>query len=193
MLKRLQLIIIISVSISATQAQTVQPKYRLLVYGLPDFLRQNAEDVIANKWGIEFYPVGDCSTSQEVADSAEKHNTAVKALIAKKHGRQWSKRFNEEVNAEFARQQQIKAWIESLDYVKKKKAEMEANGEIFFNLLTPIPHTHKYDVQIRGWEKYNGEDTFFRFYCFEVDYKTRRVQLISDKKKKLDDKRYIEE
>lgn len=193
MLKRLQLIILISASICVTQAQTVQSKYRLLVYGLPNFLRQNAEDVIANKWGIEFYPVGDCSTPREIADSAEKHNTVVKARIAKKYGRNWSKRFDKEVDAEFARQQQITAWAESLDYVKKKKEQMEANGELFFNLLTPVPHTHKYDVQIRGWEKYQGEDIFFRFYRFEVDYKTKHIKLISDKMEKQREKRYIEE
>ncbi|MCD2424925.1 hypothetical protein LQ567_19230 [Niabella pedocola] len=192
MLKHLLLIIITTMSISTTQAQTASPKYRLLVYGLPNFSRQNAEDVIAHKWGIEFYPVGDCTTPQEIADSAEKHNTAVKALIAKKYGRQWNKRFDEEVNAEFARQRQIIEWIESLDYVKKKKAEMEANEEIFFNLLTPIPHTYKYDVQIRGWEKHNDDDVFYRFYRFEVDYKNRRVKLVSDKKEKQDDKRYID-
>ena len=178
---------------NVANAQKPQSRYRILTYGLPNFLRQNAEDVIANKWGIEFYPVGDCLTPRAIADSADKHNATVEAQIAQKYGQQWKKQFYKEVDEEFVRQQKIIALAESIDYVKKKKKEMEANEQIFYNLLTPIPHTNKYDVQIRGWEKYNGEDIFFRFFQFEADYKTNRIKLISDKKEKHGDKRSTEQ
>ncbi|MCF3110897.1 hypothetical protein LL912_19080 [Niabella sp. CC-SYL272] len=181
MLKRLLLVIITTVSICTIQAQTGKSKYRILVYGLPDFLRQNAEDVIANKWGIEFYPVGDCSTPQEIADSAEKHNTAIKALIAKKYGRQWSKRFDEEVDAEFAVQQKIAPLIDSIDYIKNKQAEMEKEGNGLHYYMTPIAGTTKYNVQVQGWGTWNGQSEWVTYYRFVANHKTKEVTLISNK------------
>ena len=117
---------------NVANAQKPQSRYRILTYGLPNFLRQNAEDVIANKWGIEFYPVGDCLTPRAIADSADKHNATVEAQIAQKYGQQWKKQFYKEVDEEFVRQQKIIALAESIDYVKKKKKEIhqQASSDI---------------------------------------------------------------
>ena len=60
-------------------------KLRLLTYGIPpDFASENAQSVIAEKWGLEFDRVGACTLTEELVGSVRRHNKKVQALIEKK-------------------------------------------------------------------------------------------------------------
>ena len=73
-------------------------KLRLLTYGIPpDFASENAQSVIAEKWGLEFYRVGGCTLTEELVDSVRRHNKKVEALIEKKYGKSWEVPFDKEI------------------------------------------------------------------------------------------------
>jgi len=163
------------------QSQTTRSQFRLLTYGMPDFEKQNAERVIADKWGIEFYSVAGCVITQKLEDSVEQHNKAVEISIANKFGKDWRNKFHEEVDAEFERETKITALIDRLDYVRKKRAEMEKEGNGLHYIMAPIVNTTKYNVYAQGWGTWNGQDEWVTYYKFVADYKTRSIKLLSDK------------
>jgi hypothetical protein len=163
------------------QTKTINQKLRLLVYGLPDFKRQNAENVTAQKWGIEFYSVAGCLVTKELVDSVEKHNNTVKPLIIKKYGKDWSDKFDKEVDVEFQTEKKVTALIDQLNYIKKRQAEMEKEGNGLHYIMTPVANSTKYNASIQGWGKWNGQDEWVTYYKLLVDYKAKSVKLLSDK------------
>lgn len=175
------LVIFTQASICFGQNKSAKRTFRVLVYGLPDFERQNAQNVIAEKWGIEFYPVAGCTVSQELQDSVEQENKKVDPLIERKYGKDWYKRYDKEVNAEFEIEKKVSAQIDKLNYIRKKQTEMEKEGNGLHYIMSPVSNSTKYNVSIEGWGKWKGEDEWLTYYKLVVDYKTKTVKLLSDK------------
>jgi hypothetical protein len=83
-------------------------KLRLLTYGEPpDLEGRNAENVIADKWGIEYYSVAGCNVTQELIDRVDKHNKEVEVLIESKFGKSWQSSFDKEVKEELIKQKKV--------------------------------------------------------------------------------------
>lgn len=156
------------------------PTYRLLVYGLPNFERQNSENVIAQNWGIEFYPVAGCEVTRELVDSVARNNANVEPLIEKRYGKNWQEAFYSEVDSEFAIEQRVAALISKLDYVRKKDAEMDKEGNGLHYTMTPVAHTTTYKVSVSGWGKWNGKDEWVTYYKLLVDHKKKTLKLVSE-------------
>ncbi len=164
-----------------SQGQTTKPKFRLLTYGLPNFTKQNSENVVAQKWGIEFCAVAGCVVTQKLEDSVVRHNKSVEPQIEKKYGKNWRDKFYKEVDTEFETEKKVTAMIDLLDYVKERQAEMEKEGNGLHYIMTPGASTTKYNVSIQGWGKWKGKDEWVTFYKLLVDYRTKSVKLLSDK------------
>jgi hypothetical protein len=160
---------------------TTTSKFRLLTYGLPNFEKQNSENVVAQKWRIEFYAVAGCVVTQELEDSVDKHNKTIEPLIEKKYGKNWRDKFYKEVDAEFETEKKVTALIDQLDYIKKRQADMEKEGNGLQYIMTPVANSTKYNVLVQGWGKWKGEDEWMTYYGLLVDYKTRSVKLLSDR------------
>src|SRR5688572_30391424 len=111
--------------------------YTILVYGLPNFERQNAEGVIARKYGIRFYGVAGCVITQEFEDSVEKENKPVYAAIEKKYGKDFWKRFEKEVDKEFVKEQEVKELLDRQQYLINKQAELEKEGNGLSYIMNP--------------------------------------------------------
>jgi hypothetical protein len=153
---------------------------QLWTYGLPHFERQNAEYVVAKKWGFEFKAVAGCNVSNGLKRRADRHNKKAEAAIAKKYGSDWKEKFEKEVDLEFESQEKIIALIDSLDYIQKKQAELKKEGNGLHYFMTPADSA-KYNVSVNGWGKWNGENEWVTYYQLMVDPEAKDVRLISDK------------
>jgi len=80
---------------------------RLLTYGLPHFEMQNAENVVATRYGFHYYGVAGCDVNQELEDSVEKVNAPVYAYLEKRHGKGWYDKFTKDVEKEFLVQKEV--------------------------------------------------------------------------------------
>lgn len=175
------LTLFLQVRICYGQKQPTKPTFWLLIYGLPNFERQNSENVIAQKWGIDFFSIAGCVVSKELEDSVEQQNRKVKPLIEKKFGKDWYKRFDKEVDAEFEIEKKVSVLIDGLNYIEKKQGEMEKEGNGLHYIMTPVANTTKYNVSVQGWGKWKGEEEWLTYYKLLIDYKTATVKLLSDK------------
>jgi hypothetical protein len=174
-------ILLISLSVDI-QAQNFRPNnrilLRILVYGLPNFERKNAEDLVAGKYGFNFYGVAGCIVSQELQDSVEKVNKPIYQAIEKKYGKDFWDRFEKEVDKEAVNQKRIKVLVVKKKYVQQKQKELSKDGDgLLFHFDWGREKGH-YDVYAYAW---GTDDHVLVYYSFNVDINTGKVVLISRK------------
>lgn len=155
-------------------------KDTILVYGLPNFERENAENVIAQKWGIVYYAIAGCVVSEEMVDDAEEHNKKVYTRLERKFGKGWEIKFEKEVDEEFRKEQLVLKTVEHIDYIVKKNTALGLEGNWLHYCLEPDKNPEEYTVSVEGWDKINNEDKWVSFYRLKVNYKTGKHRLISD-------------
>jgi hypothetical protein len=171
----------LSVTNCLGQTQSTKPILRLLTYGLPNFEKQNSKNVVSKKWGIEFYPVAGCIVTDELEDSVKEENGKVEPLIAKKYGKNWRDKFYKEVDIEFKIEEKVTTIIDKIEYIKKRQAAMEKEGNGLHYIMTPVANSTEYNVSVQGWGKWKGEDEWVTYYKLLVDYETQSLKLLSDK------------
>ena len=179
----LLIFILVSCNQKTKQGPTKEDKanFTLLTYGLPDMERQNSRYVIANKWGIKFYPVAGCIVTAKLQDSVRKCNTIVNKNIEKKYGKNWSEKFEKEVDIEFEKEKLVSEILDNVSYIKKKDQEMALEGNGLHYFMTPIEKTEEYNVSVQGWGKINKKDEWVTYYKIKVNYKTKEIDLVSSK------------
>jgi len=79
-------------------------KLEILTYGLPDLHREKAHKAVADRWGISFRSIGGCKVDDKITATAKANNDKVYPLIEAKYGKDWIKKFNQEVEEEYNRQ-----------------------------------------------------------------------------------------
>jgi len=158
-------------------------QFTLLTYGLPDLYRQNARNVIAEKWGIRFYTAAGCTISEALRDSVKNHNNLANQNITAKYGENWSEKFKTEVDAEFDIQMEIIETLSRLDFIQKTNKELEQEGDALLYQMKPVAHSDNYEVWIKGWGKTNktGESVMMIYYKIKFDSKTKKYKVLSNK------------
>jgi len=159
---------------------------RLLTFGLPNFEMQNAENVVAARYGFHFYGVAGCDVNQELEDSVEKVNAPVYAYLEKRHGKGWYDNFTKDVEKEFLVQKEVFSLLEKEPVIIKRQQLLkeESNGlEYILEAIT----TTQYDVLAYGWGRLspNTSDELVVYYHLIVDLKKQSVKLLSDTVRKL--------
>lgn len=149
------LITVLALSCS-TKGQKVAPPrkdttLRILVYGLPDFERQNAEGLIAKKYGFMFCGVAGCDVSEELEDSVKKENKPVYALLEQKYGSGFWKRFRAEVEEEYQTEKEVEKLLWQQPYLKQKDAELANEGNGLHFDMDWTPKKGVYAVIAYGW------------------------------------------
>ena len=162
------------------QTGSADTTFRLLTYGLPRGDWQQAEQVVAQRWGISFHSVAGCIVSEHLRDSVKTVNDLVDARIRVKFGADWRARFDAEVEAEYSIIMEIISLVESLSYVKAKDEQLRSEGNGLYPVII-LPDAGSYEVHLVGWGDVNGESAVVTYFKFEVDGKTRSVKLLSDR------------
>jgi len=179
--------VILSFAVSFCNGQNVNDTiqefskdYTLLIYGMPNGgIYPNAKHIVAEKWGIQFIRVGDCVVSKALRDSASAHNLIANKNIEEKFGKEWRTEFDKQVDKEYKRQNKVTRIVNSDDLIKKKQNEMRYKDGLEYE-LQPIDGTTEYYVWINGWGKLNDVDDYISYYKLKVNYKTKKVLLVSD-------------
>lgn len=167
---------------SSTQAQNKKVRYPILVYGVPpDPITQNAERVVAEKWGVEFIAVAGCDIPNDKKDSVQQHNQQVYDLLAEQNGQDWQIQFYKEIEEEALREQKIMEIIDK-DIAWQKRLAKEKNGDYFLYQFYPIHGTENYDVKVSNYEEWKSKNSRVIYFKLRVDKTHQKVKIISDKK-----------
>jgi len=179
------LTVMLQVTLSFAQTQSSQ-RLRFLTSGLPEIGKQHAESVVAARWGIELYPAAGCIVNTKLSDSIRQENEKVRPLFDARYGKNWWAKFSKEVDKEYLVEKIIFPLVDSLTYVRRKKAEMDSLDYRLDYVLTPIPKSTKYYVSVVFPKIQNPEEDFewVTFCKLVINYQTKSVKLISRQKKK---------
>lgn len=156
-----------------SQSSDVKPEFRWLTYGEPG--GEEVKNFVAQKWGIELYPVAGCVVTRELIDSVTQQNKKVDSRLIKKFGSDWGVRFDKDIESEFLNQQIVYDLILQADFLKKNIIRLEEDGNAWISQITPIPNSTAYKVTIKGLIPIDGKSEFVTFYKLSVDYKARTV------------------
>lgn len=155
-------------------------KLRLLTYGEPPNMeRQIAENVIADKWGIEYFRVAGCVVTQELIDSVARHNKEVEAFIENKYGKSWQTTFDKEVEEELIKQRIASSLLDKENIIISKRNELEKEGNGLHYHFHPI-NKSEYKVSSTGWGQINGKDEYVSYFRYLVNIENKEVKLTSD-------------
>ena len=154
-------------------------KLRLLTYGEPpDLEGRNAENVIADKWGIEYYSVAGCNVTQELIDRVDKHNKEVEVLIESKFGKSWQSSFDKEVKEELIKQKIASSLLDKEEIINKKQKELAKEGNGIHYRFQPI-NKNEYKASVTGWGQINGKDEYVSYFRYLVNIENKKIKLTS--------------
>ena len=152
----------------------------MLTYGEPPQMDwQQAEHVVADRWGIEYLSLAGCAVTRSFTDSVAEHNTRVESLIEKKFGASWKTTFTKEVQEELAKQNVAAALLDTEPLIMSKRKELEKAGNGLHYQFTPISK-NQYSVSASGWGQSEGNDAYVSFFRYVVDIESRKVSLTSN-------------
>ena len=156
-------------------------KLRLLTYGEPPQMDwQQAEHVVANRWGIEYLNLAGCAVTRSFTDSVAEHNKMVESLIEQKFGSFWKTTFTKEVQEELAKQKVAAALLDTEPMIMAKRTELEMAGNGLHYEFTPISK-NQYSVSANGWGQSDGKDAYVSFFRYVVDIESKKVTLSRDR------------
>ncbi|RYE23632.1 MAG: hypothetical protein EOP42_23095 [Sphingobacteriaceae bacterium] len=164
--------------VKKVQAPAAQPKLEYLTYGLPrppD--RQNAESLVAKRWGFSFKTVAGCEVTEKLTDSVAAHNHQIDLILEKKHGKEWYKPFSKLVDAELITYKKIIALLEKQErnILKNKELKKEDTRLLYYLDATPDPLV--YNASAEGLRKVKNQYERVIFYHYLINLKTAEVKL----------------
>ena len=151
--------------------------FRLLHYGepSPDPNEGRILEFVGKRWGIEFFRVAGCNVSKELVDSVKQHNDKVESLIARKYGKDWNTKFDEELKMETDNGELVTALIDDTDFIKEWKDKMQKDSTYIHYDLFPIPNSTKYNASIKGLNVMRKENKVY--FNLVIDYRNNSVTL----------------
>lgn len=145
---------------------------------------KNAESIIAQKWNIQFKRIAACLTPYKLQDSINKINKISNRNIENKHGKNWRKQFDAEVDIELNNIRTVAKIIDNLQFIRIIKKEIELKSGFLQYNIKPLNSTNLYSVNVEGLDIVNGKDEWFSFYRLTVNTKTKTATLNSNIKLK---------
>ena len=152
---------------------------KVLVYGLQNVERQNAETVIARKYGFVFHAVAGCIVYEELVDSVKKENEKTYAVIETKYGKNFWERFEKEVDTEYRKQERVKRLLAKQPYLKSLEKQLQQSNNGIYYFLQPTGKSNEYDVTVYGWGAYQNEMMLVVFYELKANHQTGKVTVLS--------------
>lgn len=167
---------------------------RILTYGLPNWTRDRASNVVAIKYGFQYYAVAGCVVTKDLTDSVKRENDIALRILEKRLGKNWEKRFEEDVDKMIARLDEVEKLVRKERYIIDKEQELEKDQKELQFLIAalPLPLRQKehesghicqqFDVKAYGWEG----DACIMYYRMQVELDRKNVKLISSKPERFD-------
>lgn len=170
------------VQLPAVKPVSVQQKPEYLIYGLPQPPdRQNAEAIIASRWGFSFKTVAGCEVSEKLADSVAVHNHKIDLILEKKHGKKWYKPFKKLVDAELITYKKIILLLDRQERNIRKNEELKKEDGGLYYILYATKNPLVYQASAEGLRKIKNRYERITFYKYLVNAKTAEVTLVVGK------------
>jgi hypothetical protein len=145
---------------------------------------ERARDVVAKKYGFRFFAVAGCMVSRQLMDSVEKENAATYAILEKRLGKDWEKRFDKEVKRVKEIQYRIEALAMKETYIIAKQEELAEHNNSLYFLITPLPDSREWEVKAYGWETGAYTEKLI-FYKMKADLRRKKIVLLSSEVEKM--------
>lgn len=113
--------------------------------------------IVAKRWHIEYRTVAGCVVTEGIVDSAKQHNEKSEAILTRRHGADWKKRFDAEVAAETKRQKLITTRLDSCAEVKALRSKLKKNYDTPWYQFSFDEQTKRYIVQVKAWDRKTGD------------------------------------
>lgn len=132
-------------------ADTTQVSFH--TYGLVRGGSDAPRTIVARRWHIEYLTVAGCVVTEGLIDSARVHNERSEAILAKRHGSDWRRRFDAEVESETLRQAAITRKLDSSAEIRSLRAKLKADYNTPWYRFD-FDEQHKvYTVEVKAWSK----------------------------------------
>ena len=156
----------------------------VLTYGFRIMELEIAKVVVAKKYGFRFLSVAGCMVTPQFVDSVKKENDATYAILEKRLGKNWKKRFDKEVEKVKEIQYRIEALAMKEPYIIAKQQELAKHNNSLNFLITPLPDSKEWEVKAYGWETEEYTEQLI-FYKMKADPRKNKVELLSSEPEKM--------
>jgi len=156
----------------------------ILTYGFRIMELERARNVVAQKYGFRFFTVAGCIVTQQLMDSINKENDATYAILEKQLGKNWEKRFDNEVEKVKKIQYRIEALAMKEAYIIARQQELAKHNNNLYFLITPLPNSREWEVKAYGWETEEYTEQMI-FYKMKADLRRKKIELLSSKVEKM--------
>lgn len=175
MIRSILIIIVLCLMTATGLAQsTGKEKICFLTYGyMPRPERARVQYEVAEKWGMEFYNVGDCDPGQRLIDSVKHFNSAGDKIMAARYGKHWNEKFWAEVDALYATPEVAEVLVIYLDFIRRQDDALRKSADSLRYTWTPTTQKGVYNVLVSGSVKN------IIFYKLLVDYPRNKVSILN--------------
>ncbi len=136
----------------------VTKKLEYLIFGLPPAAdRQNAEAIVADRWGFSFKTVGGCVVTEKLTDSVAEHNHQIDLILERTHGKDWYTPFKKEVDKEMLVDKRVIALLSQEKRNINKANELITEDGILQYTLYATTHPLIYKASAEALKQLKGE------------------------------------
>lgn len=152
----------------------------IYTYGLADFGAERSRARVARRWGFSYRSIAGCIVSQELLDTADRHNGAVEAALAQKHGADWEARFETEVADAMWLDSVISAAALRNPTLADAQKHLDAEGKGLMFEPGERRADGRYDVYAYAYEPWEGEPAYVTHYTLAVDTAAGRAEVVNN-------------
>ena len=168
---------------SLSKNQHTHATFRILTFGLPFSARVRAENIVAKKYGIEYYPVAGCVISAELVDSIRKENRKVYEKLSALYGTNWTATFAKEVSVMTRQQQEAEKIVRKEPYIKRLETILQKDSSYPGYFIAPTEQENVFLVRVYGWETSHDHSIPITYFEVTVDLTKKEVIKVSDNRK----------
>jgi hypothetical protein len=113
--------------------------------------------IVAQRWHIEYITVAGCLVTEGLIDSARRHNAATEAILVRRHGKDWQKRFDADVASEAKRQKAITQRLDSSAEIRTLRSRLRKDSNTPWYLFAFDEKAKLYTVTVKAWNEKAGD------------------------------------
>jgi hypothetical protein len=153
------------------------PRLEIYTYGLANPDLDRAHFRVAQKWGFSHRTIAGCVVTAELLDSANRHNSAVEAALAKRHGADWKTRYERDVVAAMTIDMVMRTLALKNKTIVAAQRSLDHNGKGL--LFEPTGNTsgHGFEVVAYTYDTWHGQPAYVTQYILNVDTLAKRADI----------------
>ncbi len=122
-------------------------------YGFVNGPGDAARALVARRWHIGYQAVAGCIVTQELIDSAKTHNAQAEAMLARRHGKDWRRRYEADIEAEQKRQRIITAKLNRSTEIQVLRSSLKKDYNAPWYRFDFDEQRKLYTVDVQAWDK----------------------------------------